>query len=69
MSHEIATIPTCRGELRITEFAAGNGKTGLQLSQGFGTQVGPDEPGFIQLVEGDVPRVLQTLLDYVKGKL
>lgn len=43
-----------------------NGKQILQLTQGFGSLVGPDEPGCVQLSVQDTYRVLAILAEWLK---
>lgn len=38
----------------------------LQLTQGFGTEFGPDEPGFIQLTPSDAYRLIGELARWLK---
>ena len=40
----------------------------LQITQGFGTVIGPDEPGFIQLSTLDAYRVIRSLADWLKSE-
>lgn len=43
-----------------------NGKQILQLTQGFGSLIGPDEPGYVQLSVQDTYRVVVVLVEWLK---
>lgn len=66
MSSELHTIPTVKGELQFTQFC-GPKEHGLmiQLTQGFGTKVSPDTPGFINLTQGEALQVAGLLKQWV----
>jgi len=55
-------------ELTLTEFYGGTAKgIMLQLTQGAGSMVSPDEPGFIQLTRSDALYLVSALLRWVKS--
>jgi len=69
MSIERASIPNTGrtgAELGITEFHGPHDATMIQLTQGFGSEIGPDEPGFIHLSANDAYRLMGALATWVK---
>lgn len=73
MSREIGKIENTGGrlhtELGLSEFSGGvEGGRMLQLTQGFGTNAEhPDEPGFLQLTQGDVYSLMLKLGTWLKA--
>jgi hypothetical protein len=64
MSTQIAEISTPRGQLQITEASGGSDGLMLQLTQGFGTIIGPDNCGFIQLSLNDAENLISILQEW-----
>ncbi|GAB6048456.1 hypothetical protein JCM19379_22850 [Methyloparacoccus murrellii] len=71
MSTTIATIlDTGRfsdRDLALTEFVGPAGRM-LQLTQGLGTELGPDEPGFVQLSLVDAYQLIAALAGWLKSE-
>lgn len=56
------------GDLQFTHFWGGmQAGEMIQLTQGFGTLLGNDEPGYIHLTVKDASRVIKILKEWIKS--
>jgi len=65
MSEAIKTIDTVKGNLSFTKFWGGEDRGEcIQLTQGLGTMISNDTPGFIQLTKEEAEKVAQILSEH-----
>jgi hypothetical protein len=69
MSTELSVITGNRPDISFTNYFGGKEKGEmLQISQGLGTQLDPDEPGFIQLTTLEAYQVIGHIANWLKEK-
>jgi hypothetical protein len=71
MSKEFKTIKKSGKndvDLEFTSFFGGEKGTMLQVSQGLGTKISLDEPGFIQLTKRDVYGTIRALTQWLQDQ-